>query len=408
MISRLIAQSSIIYKPFMNFSSSQKVLKTPLYDFHVAKEGKIVTFAGYYLPVQYKNGGIIPEHHHTRKSATLFDVSHMGNIKIYGNDRIKFIESFTIGDIKELPSNHAVLSAITKEDGGIVDDTIITNMGEHISMIVNGACKHKDWAFMNKQLKEQFADKDVILDYNDQNALLALQGPKAAAVLQTLVDFDLKAMDFLEAVYYKIPKLNAECMISRCGYTGEDGFEIAVPNDKAIALAELLTSETLNENKPIVMPAGLGCRDTLRLECGLNLYGNDITEETTPIMVGVAWCIGKRRKAEGGFLGSEIILEQLKKGVEYKKTGFITEGAAARHEAEIYNKEGEKVGYVTSGTHSPCLKIPIGMGYIKNPYHKVGTELQVKIRDSFQKLTVAKLPFVKTSFYRKPAENKGK
>ncbi len=329
--------------------------------------------------MQIKGEGILKEHRHTRTQCGLFDVSHMGNIRIYGKSRYDFLERMVVADVRELKAGTATLSVIMNKQGGVVDDTIITNMGDYISMIVNGACKHKDWAYFLKVQQDEFSGPtktgDLRLDFNKENALLALQGPKAAQVLDAVLagSLNLRDMNFLTAKMHTINKIGAECMISRCGYTGEDGFEIAVPEDKATALAELFLKEKLGGSETITKMIGLGARDTLRLECGMCLYGHELNEEISPIEAQLSWLLGKRRKAQGGFYGYEIIKKQLETSVPMRRCGFMTEGMAARDKTEILDESGDRVGYVTSGTFSPMLKKPIGMAYVKVPLHKVHT-----------------------------------
>ena len=249
-------------------------------------------------------------------------------------------------------------------------------------MIVNGACKHKDWAYFLKVQKEEFSEPtstgELRLDYNKANALLALQGPKAAAILDAVLggSLNLRDMGFLTATMHTISKIDAECMISRCGYTGEDGFEIAVPEAKATALAELFLNEKLGGSQTITKMIGLGARDTLRLECGMCLYGHELNEEISPIEAQLSWTLGKRRKAKGGFYGYDKIKKQLETSVPMRRCGFMTEGMAAREKTEIFNAQGDKVGYVTSGTFSPTLKKPLGMAYVKVPLNKVSRDEQ--------------------------------
>jgi aminomethyltransferase len=281
-------------------------------------------------------------------------------------------------------------------------------------MIVNGACKHKDWAFFQKVKEEEFPSSEskgkLKLEFNTSIGLLALQGPKAAEVLQNVLGpgdtLDLKTMGFLNARNHFIKPIGAECMISRCGYTGEDGFEISVPQEKAIALADLFLNEKCGGTEPVTKMAGLGCRDTLRLECGMCLYGHELNETISPVEAQLSWLIGKRRKKEGGFYGCDRIKWQMKEGVPVKRCGFVTQGMTAREETEILDESGSNVGKVTSGTYSPTLKKPIGMAYVRVPSNKVGTNLQVVIKGKEQPVTIQKLPFVETKYYRVPSQLK--
>lgn len=242
-------------------------------------------------------------------------------------------------------------------------------------MIVNGACKNKDWDYFQKVMAEEFpnAGDRLRLEYNKKNALIALQGPRAADVFQNIVgdSLNLRKMSFLNAKVHRIEKIGAECMISRCGYTGEDGFEIAVPEPKAMELADLMLKEKCGGHEQITKMAGLGCRDTLRLECGMCLYGHELNESIGPVEAQLTWTIGKRRKREGGFYGYDIVKQQLGAGVPMKRCGFDTVGMAAREQTEIFDANDNKVGHVSSGTYSPTLKKPIGMAYVKVPLNKV-------------------------------------
>lgn len=278
-------------------------------------------------------------------------------------------------------------------------------------MIVNGACKHKDWAYFQKVQEEEFARSAVNgqlkLEFVKSNALIALQGPRAAEVLEHVLgigdSLDLKKMGFLNATNHVIKAIDAECMISRCGYTGEDGFEIAVPENKAVALAELFLNEKCEGKDPVTKMAGLGCRDTLRLECGMCLYGHELNETISPIEAQLSWLFGKRRKAEGGFYGYEKIKQQLANGTPMKRCGFTTQGMAAREQTEIIDENGEPAGKVSSGSYSPTLKKPIGMAYVKVPLNKIGTKLQAVVKGKPQPIVITKLPFVKTNYYRAQA-----
>jgi aminomethyltransferase len=380
--------------------SETAALTTPFYNIHKLCKGKIVSFAGYSLPIQYQESGILKEHLHTRNECSLFDVSHMGNFKIYGKDREQFIQRFTVVDMDDLNKGESALSLIMNAKGGVVDDTIITQMGDHISMIVNGACKHKDFKYFNEQIQSEFHGKDVKVEHVSNIALLAIQGPKAAAVFQQLVpELNLKEMNFMTAAYHNSKRYGHEIMISRCGYTGEDGFEVNMPEDMAEKFAHDLLDTKVNNEKCVKM-AGLGCRDTLRLEGGLCLYGHELNETIGPVESGLMWVMTKKRKAQGGFLGFDRVKSELEYGVQRKRCGFFTEGMAAREQCDIY--QGEKiVGKVTSGTFAPSLKKPIGMAYIDVPLNKPGVGLQVKVGTRIQKLKVAKLPFVKLNYYKK-------
>jgi aminomethyltransferase len=294
-------------------------------------------------------------------------------------------------DLQSLPEGSAKLSVITNENGGIIDDTMITNRGNHIFMVVNAGCADKDIAHIKKHLAAFTAKGgDVQFEQLDRS-LIALQGPLSEKILQDLVKYELSKMPFMTAQEMFIA--GAKCLVSRCGYTGEDGFEISVSHADAIGLAKLLLS------KNSVKAAGLGARDTLRLEAGLCLYGNDLEQHITPIEASLAWLIPKRRREEGGFLGSDKILHQLKnpETVTKKRVGFIVNGAPAREHTSIHHPVGSDsntVGEITSGTLSPVLKKAISMGYINTPFSKIGTEVSVKVRGKLHPAIVSKMPFV--------------
>mmetsp|Transcript_19676 Transcript_19676/g.41345 ORF Transcript_19676/g.41345 Transcript_19676/m.41345 type:complete len:415 (+) Transcript_19676:96-1340(+) len=387
-------------------TSDEPLVKTALYDLHKELGGDMVPFAGYELPVLYKgeNGGVMKEHLWCREDgkASLFDVSHMGQIRWHGNDRTAFIEKLVVGDIASLPAGSGCLSLITNAQGGIIDDTVITNAGDYIYMVVNGATKFGDMKHFKEQL-EQF-DGDVSMEYLEESMqLFAVQGPGAAEAVKKLLPdgFDLTSMAFMTGTDTTLDGIEG-CRITRCGYTGEDGFEIAMPAEHAVSIASKLISD------PTVNPTGLGARDSLRLEAGLCLYGNDIDANTTPTEAALGWTMGgpkSRRRLEGGFIGAENILKPdgKFKAISRKRVGIMGMKAPARDHTEIYDASGEnKIGEVTSGTFSPCLKKPIAMGYVEKDASKAGTEVLLKIRGKMQKAEVTKMPFVESRYYRVP------
>ncbi|KAF9907462.1 hypothetical protein EC991_010926 [Linnemannia zychae] len=373
-------------------ATGEALKKTVLHDYHVENGGKMVPFAGWSMPVQYSNLGVGASHNWTRNNASVFDVSHMLATRITGKDRVKFYESITVADIENLPVGSSTLSVFTNENGGIIDDTIICKHQDSLYVVSNAGCADKDLAHIGAQLKA-FQNKggDVDLKIIDDHALIAIQGPKAAAVIEGLVGKSLQDFPFMDGRFMTIKGI--ECHVARSGYTGEDGFEISVPNSDAVEFTKLLISD------PRVELAGLGARDSLRLEAGLCLYGNDLDETTTPVEAGLTWTIGKRRRAEGGFLGAEKIQEQLKNGVSRRRIGLVVQGAPAREGAPIY-ANGELVGKVTSGCPSPSTKKNVAMGYVKNGVHKSGTELEVEVRGRKQKAVVTKMPFVPAGYHK--------
>ncbi|KAG0228537.1 hypothetical protein BGW41_003397 [Actinomortierella wolfii] len=383
---------TVIQRSFAAAASQEALKKTVLYDFHIEQGAKMVPFAGWSMPVQYAKLGVGASHVWTRQNASIFDVSHMLATRITGKDRIKFFESLTVADLENLPVGSGTLSVFTNENGGIIDDTIITKHQDSLYVVSNAGCADKDLAHIRKHLAN-FQNKggDVDLKIIDDHSLIALQGPKAAPVLEALVGKSLQDFPFMDARYLNIKGI--ECHVARSGYTGEDGFEISVPNNDAVQLTKLLLES------PDVEMAGLGARDSLRLEAGMCLYGHDLDETITPVEAGLTWTIAKRRRAEGGFLGAAKIQEQLKNGVEKRRIGLIVTGAPAREGAEIF-ANGELVGKVTSGCPSPSLKKNVAMGYVKNGLHKSGTELEVQVRNRKQKAVVTKMPFVPSGYHK--------
>jgi len=359
----------------------------------------MVPFAGYELPVQFEGLGVLKEHLHTRaeNSSSLFDVSHMGQIKWHGKDAVKFIEKMVVGDIASLKKGEAKLSLIMNDKGGIVDDTVIANAGDYIYMVVNGACKWKDMDHFNKYMKG--SGLDVQMEYMADQQLLALQGKGAAAVIQKLApSLQLSKMNFMtgtDAMVGKIPT-----RVTRCGYTGEDGFEISVAPKDAVALAELLLKETS------VKPSGLGARDSLRLEAGLCLYGNDLDESINPVEGALTWTIGgpkTRRRKEQGFLGASTFLtpEGGLKPVSKKRVGLSGMKAPARGHTEIFSADGsKKIGEVTSGGFGPTYNKALAMGYVETASAADGTQVNVNVRGKMMPCVITKTPFVPTCYFK--------
>ncbi|XP_018878755.1 aminomethyltransferase, mitochondrial isoform X4 [Gorilla gorilla gorilla] len=352
----------------------------------------MVAFAGWSLPVQYRDSHT-DSHLHTRQHCSLFDVSHMLQTKILGSDRVKLMESLVVGDIAELGPNQGTLSLFTNEAGGILDDLIVTNTSEgHLYVVSNAGCWEKDLALMQDNVRElQNQGRDVGLEVLD-NALLALQGPTAAQVLQAGVADDLRKLPFMTSAVMEVFGVSG-CRVTRCGYTGEDGVEISVPVAGAVHLATALLKN------PEVKLAGLAARDSLRLEAGLCLYGNDIDEHTTPVEGSLSWTLGKRRRAAMDFPGAKVIVPQLKGKVQRRRVGLMCEGAPMRAHSPILNMEGTKIGTVTSGCPSPSLKKNVAMGYVPCEYSRPGTMLLVEVRRKQQMAVVSKMPFVPTNYY---------
>lgn len=353
----------------------------------------MVPFAGWKMPVQYDDLSIIASHHHTREHASLFDVSHMLQFKIHGKDRVKCLESLVVADVEGTPENSGGLSLFMNENGGIIDDCIINNAGDHLYVVSNAGCAHKVRPLMEASEAKWKEDNDVSLEFLDDMSLLALQGPKAAQILQKGVSYDLstyKFMDALETEIYGVPG----CRITRCGYTGEDGFELRIPSYRVQRVAEAL----LSVDDGVVKFAGLGTRDTLRLEAGLCLYGNDMEENITPVEATLVWTIGKRRRAAADFPGADIVLKQIKEKPTKKRVGIISEGAPARQHAVIANQEGEVVGEVTSGCPSPSVGKNIAMAYVPLGLSKIGTPLKIQRGKKMHDCKVVKMPFHPTKY----------
>ena len=362
--------------------------KLPLDGWHRDHGGRMVPFAGYEMPVQYE--GIIAEHLWTRENAGLFDVSHMGQLFIYGRGADVALERLMPGDFRSAADMKPKYSLLLADDGGIVDDLMATRRGEDFYVVVNGATKHGDVDYMQRRLPE-----DVIIDHMRQQALLALQGARAAEVLETIVP-GVSELSFMQAGPFNWQ--GHSLWISRSGYTGEDGFEVSVPATAAAALADAITAHELAN------PIGLGARDSLRLEAGLPLYGHDLDARTTPVMAGLTFAINKRRRAEGGFPGDMRILAELDNGPIEKRVGFEIDGRQpVREGALVLDGEGNEVGKITSGGFSPSLQRPIAMGYVAAPFAEIGTALKLEQRGKLFDAKVVAMPFVPHRYHRKGA-----
>jgi len=388
--------------------ASGDLKKTLVHAEHVADGGKMVDFAGYSMPVQYTKAdaphtmSIIDSTKWTRESASLFDVSHMCSIRWTGKDAFDFVERVTTADVKGLGVMRGTLSVIPNEKGGIIDDTMVTKChskehGEHVYQVVNAGCAPKDLKHFEEQLGKFGGDVKMEVLW-DSRGLYALQGPKAVAIVEKLAGKDLSKVSFGESLWLNL--LGAECLVSRCGYTGEDGVEIFVPEEAAVKLWNAL------KNMPEVKLAALGARDALRLEAGLCLYGHDIDDTITPIEAGLTWVIGKSRrdpKAKNPFIGAEPILAQIadKSLVKKLRVGLMQPaGPPAREGATIETPEGQHVGVVTSGTMSPILRKNVAIGYVDKPFNKMGTPLQVVVRGRAFPATTVKMPFVPTKYFK--------
>lgn len=376
--------------------------QTPLTALHRSLGAKMVEFAGYEMPVQFPLG-VLKEHLHTREKAGLFDVSHMGQAFLRttetalgadgAHEKIAAaIESLVPGEIRKLKKGGMRYSVLLSETGGVLDDLMITRPARDdkqglLFLVVNAATKAQDFALLQEKLGDR-----AELEIADHRALLALQGPKAAGVVDALIP-GAGAQTFMTMKPYEWN--GADLIVSRCGYTGEDGFEISVPNERAEELAKALLAS------PEVEPIGLGARDSLRLEAGLCLYGHDLTPETSPVEGNIAFAIGKRRRAEGGFPGAERILHELQEGPSRLRVGLLPEGRApAREGTHIQSVDGKPIGSVTSGGFGPTVGGPVAMGYVDMEYADAGTELHLIVRGKAQPASVADMPFTPQRYYR--------
>lgn len=370
----------------MNNSVSGSLKTTALSALHQQLGAKMVPFAGYAMPLQY-GGGIIAEHVHTRTYASLFDVSHMGQIVIEGADAASSMEALVPGDITGLKAGAMRYTLLTNQAGGILDDIIVGRTGGGLMVVVNAARKDQDFAHIKAGLGAM-----ARIEMVDDRALLALQGPAAAEVLGRLAP-DCRDLAFMTAADLSVD--GVPCRVSRAGYTGEDGFEISVAAARAESLARTLLAE------PEVSPAGLGARDTLRLEAGFCLYGTDIDTGTTPVEAALDWTISRRRRAEGGFPGAEVILRQLRVGPPRKRVGIRPRGRApARAGTEVTDAQGWKLGTITSGGFGPTVGGPIAMGYVAPDHAEPGTELRLVVRGSPLPAAVVSLPFVAPNTFK--------
>ena len=373
---------------------SETLRRTPLYDLHVKLGARIVPFAGYEMPVQYSTG-ILTEHNWTRGSAGLFDVSHMGQAFVTGPDQertAEALEKLVPGDVTGLAPGRIRYTQITNAQGGIIDDLMITHSlmasdDGWLGIVVNASRKDVDYAWLKEHLP-----KDIALEPAEDRALVALQGPKAAAVLARHCP-KATELAFMTAAPAKFDGM--DCHIARSGYTGEDGFEISIAARDVVALAETLLAD------PDVKPIGLGARDSLRLEAGLCLYGHDIDEETSPVEADLVWSIGKKRRSEGGFMGAERIIREIAQGPKRKRVGIRPEGRApAREGSVIINEQGRAIGIVTSGGFGPTVNGPVAMGYVESAYAGVGTRVNLVVRDKPMPALVAALPFTPHKYKR--------
>ena len=372
------------YNPDEAEALEPEVLTLPLDAWHRERGGRMVEFAGYWMPVQYE--GILAEHLWTRDSAGLFDVSHMGQLHLSGEGVEAALEAVLPIDLRTLKPHGPRYSMLLDEEGGILDDLMVTRWDDGFYLVVNGATKWDDIAHLREHLPDE-----VTLSHMDESALLALQGPKAAEALERLAP-GISALTFMKGGQFQLGGVAA--WISRSGYTGEDGFEISIPAEAAQQVADLICQQ------PEVKPIGLGARDSLRLEAGLPLYGHDLSPDHSPVDADLLFAVNKRRRSEGGFIGAERVLRDLAEGTAQVRVGLSLEGRqAAREGAEVY-AGGQKVGVLTSGGFSPSLQRPIAMAYVDRAQAVVGTALEIDVRGKRLPATVTAMPFVPHRYHR--------
>jgi aminomethyltransferase len=358
-----------------------ELIKTPLYKLHLKLAAKMVPFAGYEMPLQYATG-IIQEHKHCREQAGFFDISHMGQCFITGQSVAEALEKLTPSNITGLKTGQQRYTVLTNDNGGIIDDIIITRTESGFLVVVNAACKEKDFAHLKRHLPEH-CHCEMLQD----RALFALQGPKAATIMGQLSEQASK-LSFMQACNTQIAGMT--CFISRCGYTGDDGFEISIENHFAEALAKQLLA--FNE----VAPIGLGARDTLRLEAGLSLYGHELTETISPVEAGLKWIF---RKNATNFIGADIIQAQLKSGTSKVRVGLAIDGKLpVRKDCEVYDSQNNRIGLVTSGSFSPSLEKPIALALIDSNYKE--STVFAKVRNHAITANITQLPFIPHRYKR--------
>jgi len=363
-----------------------EIQKTALYEYHKSLGAKFVPFAGYEMPVQYSSG-IIEEHKLTRSEAGLFDVSHMGQLLIEGNeDLVLELEKIIPTDLKKIKLNQSKYSFLTNEQGGIYDDLIITKVEKGFNIVLNAACKNNDYKIINNSLGNKFK-----LTLYKNLSLIALQGPKSSEILQQIIN-GVSSLKFMNG--NKFSYNDKDIYVTRSGYTGEDGFEISILNELVENFAKKLISLG-------VKPIGLGARDTLRLEAGLCLYGHDINESTNPIEANLKWAISKRRREEGGFVGYSKIKSDMNGSLTRLRVGVKPEGKIiAREGVKIFSENNKEIGSITSGTFGPSANESIAMGYVKLNFSKLGTKVLLEVRGKKYNAIISEFPFYKKNYVR--------
>ena len=360
--------------------------KTSLYQLHNDNKAKFVEFAGYQMPIQYSDG-IVEEHKFTRNHSGIFDVSHMGQLFIYGNnDLVEDLEKIFPLDLKNLKINHSKYSFLMNDEAGIYDDLIITKIEKGFLIILNAACKENDFKILNKLLNNKYK-----MTLDEKRSLIAIQGPKSVKILNNIIN-GIEDLSFMTGNWFSFQE--EEIYITRSGYTGEDGFEISVSNE----LAEKFTKKLIEKGAKLI---GLGARDTLRLEAGLCLYGHELNKDKTPVEANLKWAISKHRISQGNFIGSKIITKQLSDGVNKIRVGIKPEGRViAREKTKIFNQSDIYIGEITSGTFGPSVNGPVAMGYVENDFSKKNTKVFLEVRGKKHPANICGLPFYKKSYVK--------
>ena len=363
-----------------------EIKKTSLNKLHQDNKAKFVEFAGYEMPIQYSSG-IIEEHKFTRSNSGIFDVSHMGQLFIYGDDNLtNDLEEIFPLDLQNLKLNSSKYSFLMNEKAGVYDDLIITKLEEGFLIILNAACKDNDFKILSSLLKDKYK---MVLD--DQRSLIAIQGPKSVDILNQILK-TVEDLNFMSGNWFTYK--NQKSYVTRSGYTGEDGFEVSISNE----LAEVFTKELLENGAKLI---GLGARDTLRLEAGLCLYGHELSTETTPIEANLKWAISKERLNNGGFIGSQNIISQINDGAKKIRVGIKPEGRLiAREKTKIYDENEQMIGEVTSGTFGPSVNGPIAMGFVDKNFSKKETKIFLEVRGKKYPANICELPFYKKSYVK--------
>ena len=363
-----------------------EIKKTSLYKLHQNNNAKFVEFAGYQMPIQYSDG-IVEEHKFTRMHSGIFDVSHMGQLFIYGNDNLtEDLEKIFPLDLKNLKANHSKYSFLMNDEAGIHDDLIITKLEKGFLIILNAACKENDFKILSKLLNAKY---EMVLD--EKRSLIAIQGPKSVKIMNSIIQ-GVENLNFMSGNWFSFH--DQKIYITRSGYTGEDGFEVSIVNE----LSEKFTKELIDKGAKLI---GLGARDTLRLEAGLCLYGHELNKDKTPVEANLKWAISKDRVSKGNFIGSNIISKQFNNGVSKIRVGIKPEGRViARENTKIFNQSDLHIGEITSGTFGPSVNGPVAMGYVENEFSKKDTKVFLEVRGKKYPANICGLPFYKKNYVK--------